>query len=354
MVTAYKRYFSEDDSYFTDLSLKPVYTNVVTRDLIEEILENQNVVQVIKSDLLKVRQIGYKEEWRLGLITPDQDKVNLRFDRLLSLHSKRTAVVHSTDYFKRNNIAINNGAVKPLGKTKWTYGLSTKLNGGEYIDIRNVTVENESRFSEHRNRSLSGFLKEDGFPLKDSYADGDPLTTDRGGTIVINEGKVIVIYPRYFVQRRLIDDEGNLVDIGIDEDFSHKTMFDIKMQPSVSRKLFQRVSASGYIPVVRYRSFPYASKFMLPLLDTPMSASGWADLFVDTRGEAKLFVAKEKTEAEWYEMMERLRQLFCNEVAKKNNHLLRFTKDIIHLNEYLYQKQKILEDYFIIQDCALF
>ena len=38
-----------------------------------------------------------------------------------------------------------------------------------------------------------------------------------------------------------------------------------------------------------------------------MSDSSWADLFIDTRGKAKLFIAKEKTLEEWKEMMERLR-----------------------------------------------
>jgi len=54
-------------------------------------------------------------------------------------------------------------------------------------------------------------------------------------------------------------------------------------------------------------AIPNASNFMLPILDTPMSDSSWADLFIDTRGKAKLFIAKEKTLEEWKEMMERLR-----------------------------------------------
>jgi len=85
-----------------------------------------------------------------------------------------------------------------------------------------------------------------------------------------------------------------------------------------------------------------------------MSTSGWAELFIDTRGKAKLFITKEKTLAEWYEMMNRLRQLFYSELARKDYHLLGLTKDKAHLNEYLAKKQEILKDYYIIQDWKLF
>jgi hypothetical protein len=93
---------------------------------------------------------------------------------------------------------------------------------------------------------------------------------------------------------------------------------------------------------------------MLPILDTPMSDSGWADLFIDSRGKAKLFIAKQKTLAEWCEMMESLRQLFFGELAKKGYHLLGLTKDPIQLNEYFMKKQKILEDFFTVMDWSLF
>jgi hypothetical protein len=348
---AYNRASAEDDSYSIDLSLKPAINNHVTPEFITEILGNPKVIQVIKNDLLKTSQIGYKEEWRLGLITPDQDRLDPNLASQIPL--RRTAVLHSTDYFKHNNIVIVNGAVKPLGLPKWSCGLSTKLNRGEFISIRSIQVEEDARISRHRSQSLPEFLREDGFPLKESYADGDPLTTVRGGTIVIDHGKAIVIYPRYFMQRRLIDDAGNLVDLGIDENFRRGPTFEVAMQPSLSRLLMQRVSSKGYIPVVRYRSFLYTSEFMLPILDTPMSCSGWADLFVDPTGRAKLFIAREKTEAEWYEMMNKLRQLLSGELAKKDYHLLGLTKDRAHLDLYLAKKQRILEEYFIVQDWKL-
>ncbi len=155
------------------------------------------------------------------------------------------------------------------------------------------------------------------------------------------------------MQRRLIDDEGNLVDIGLDEYMGHSTMFDVCIKPSVSRLLIRYVSSHGYTPILRYRSFPYASDYMLPILDTPMSASGWADLFIDTRGKAKLFIAKDKTVAEWWEMMNRLKELLYNELAGTDYHLLGLAKDKVRLNQYLGRKLEILEDYFLIQDWRL-
>ena len=351
VVTAHRRYSTESDSYSIDLSLRPAVGSGVTPELITELLGNEGVAQVIKNDLLKTGQVGYREEWRFGLITPDQDRLDPSLTGQIPL--KRTAVLHSTDYFKHNNIVVVNGIVKPLGLSKWSCGLSTKLKRGEFISIRSIRVEENARISQQTSESLPEFLREDGFPLKESYADGDPLTTVRGGTIVIDEGKAIVIYPRYYMQRRLIDDAGNLVDLGIDENLHRSPTFEVAMQPSLSRLLIQRVSSKGYIPVVRCRSCPCTLEYMLPILDTPMSCNGWADLFIDPTGRAKLFIARENTEAEWCEMMNRLRQLLSGELAKKDYHLLGLTKDRVHLGLYLAKKQRILEEYFSVQDWRL-
>lgn len=348
VITAYSRTSVEDDNYFVDLSRQVEIVDHVTPELIKEILDQQDIVQIIKNDLGRTNSITYKEEWRLGLITPDLDLIKIA-DKITP---KRTAILHSTDYFKPNNIAIAMGDHNPKGFHKWSYGLKTQLNKGDFINLKKIEIDDTST-TKHRSKLLPEFLKEDGFPLKESYLDGDPFTTDRGGTIVVDKGKLIIIYPRYFVQRRLIDDDGNLVNLGIDESFGQPIMFKVMLQPSVSRLLIKRTSKKSLIPIVRYRSFPYASDFMLPLLDTPMSASGWADLFIDNEGKGKLFFSKNKTEAEWYEMMNRLKQLLLNELARKNYHLLGLTKDKTHLNEYLSKKQGILADYFIIHDWKL-
>jgi tetratricopeptide (TPR) repeat protein len=360
-----------------DSPIQSALTHGVTPDFIAKILDQESVIDRTKNDLMKTGQIGYRETWRLGLITPDQDRYdprpsqlprqerirkltednNYRLNLVEQIPLKRTAVLFSTSYFdvQLNSLVVAGGSVPPWIRLfpGWSYSLSTKLNRGEFIPIRNIQIDTHSASAQNRSQFLPQFLREDGFPLKGSYGDGDPLTTERGGTIVIDKDKLIIIYPRYFVQRRLIDDAGDLVDIGLDENFNHDPMFGVKMRPSVSELLIRYIEANGYIPVLRYRSVPYASDFMLPILDTPMSMSGWAELFIDTRGKAKLFIAKEKALAEWYEMMNRLRQLFYDELARKDYHLLGLTKDKAHLNYYLSQKQEILKDYYIIQDWNL-
>jgi hypothetical protein len=359
------------------LPLPPTSTNVVTPELIAEILSEESVIDAIKNDLKKTRQIRGKEEWRLGLLAPGTDTYDLSYNQLprrerlskvfdatarMNLANqiplRRAAILHSTSYFnlQLNNVLILHGTKEPLIRHTpgWSYRLRSRRPGNAYRNIRDIQINTDAPSARNRNQALPKFLQEDGFPLKDAYPDGDPLTTERGGTIVIDKKTIKIIYSNYFVQSRLIDDEGNLVYMGLDENFQpSSTWCGISVMPSVSRKLYKGVAYNEYVPIVRYRSFPYASDFMLPILDTPLSDSGWADLFIDTRGRAKLFIAKQRTLKEWYEMMERLRQLFFGELARKGYHLLGLTKDQMHLNEYFLKKQRILEDYFIVMDWSL-
>jgi hypothetical protein len=360
-------------------AIKPAPDNGVTPEFIEKILSQESVINAMKADLTRTSQIGYKEVWRLGLITPDLDRYDPRPSQLtrregvkkvvgdynfrLNLDEQlpvtQTAVLYNPVYFnfQFNNLVITklNDRFPISGYTRaTTHHLSTEIEPGEFIDIRNIQMDIHSASAQNRSWLLPRFLQEAGFPLKDTYVDGDPLTTERGGTIVIDKGQVKIIYPKYFIQRRLIDDNGNLVDIGLDENFGLRSMFEVKMRPAVSDLLFRYVSAYGYIPVLRYRSFLFASEFMLPILDTPVSDSGWAELFINPSGKARLFIAKQKTLAEWYEMMKKLKQLFNRALTGTDYHFLGLTKDYTHLNQYFAEKQEILADYYVIQNWSLF
>ena len=349
----------------------------MTPAYIAAILADEGVIKAMKTDLSKTGLIGYKEVWRLGLITPDQDRFDPRpselslqqrtrkFQQDSSYRSNlveqipltRTAALYNPGSFniQFDNLTVRGGLVKPLVGfyPGWSYSLSTKQRRGEFARLRDIQIDTDSPSARNRSRSLPQFLREDGFPLKAAYSEGDPLTADRGGTIVLDKGELIIIYPCYFIQRRLIDDRGELVNIGSDESFNQEALTGVKMRPSVSERLVRCVEANGYIPILRYRFVPYASEFVLPLLDTPMSMNGWADLFIDPRGKGQLFVAKEKTLGEWYEMMEKLRQLLFDELAGNNYHLLGLTKNAINLTRYLAQKEEILAGYFIIEDWVL-
>ena len=85
-----------------------------------------------------------------------------------------------------------------------------------------------------------------------------------------------------------------------------------------------------------------------------MSASNWSELVINPQGKARLFTAKDNNDKQWAEMMSRFQQLLIEQMRKKRNHLLAFTKDKDHLNDYLKRKEAILRDYFIIEDLDRF
>jgi hypothetical protein len=363
---------------FIEAYIRSAATDGVAYDFLLRILGQESVVNVIRTDWKKTGQIGYQEVWRLGLITPDQDIFdsnpsptnrregiqriirdnNYRLNRMEQIPLKRTAVLFNTTVVggQLNKLVVTGGAIKPMiGQFPgWTYPVAMDWERGEFFGLRDIQMDPVSPSMENRSLHLADFLREDGFPLKASYPDGDPLTTDRGGIIVIEKKELVVIYPNYFIQRRLIDDEGSLVDLGLDECYDSDPMFAVKMRPSVSELLYRQVSTSGSIPVLRYRSVPYESEFLFPILDTPMSADGWADLYIDPKGKAMLFIAKPNTLDGWREMLNRLRELFLGELAKKDNHLLAFHKNKAHLHNYLMQKLLILREYYTIRDWHMF
>jgi len=349
----------------------------VTPEFIATVLEDQDVINAMKVDLSRIGQIGYKEVWRLGLITPDQDKFDPRPSQL-SLQERlgqfqqdsnyrsnlmgrvpfsRAAALYNPGSFniQPDYLTITGGAIRPeIGSYPgWSYRLSAKRDGEEYLRLREIEIDTDRPSARNRSRFLPQFLREDGLPLKQVYADGDPLTSDRGGAIVLNDKNLRIIHPTYFVQRKLMDDRGTLLDIGFDESFSPEGFLGIKMQPAVSARLVRHVEANGYTPILRYRFVPYASDFRFPILDTPMTMNGWADLFVDAKGNATLFIARENTPAEWNEMMAQLKQLLFAELAKKDYHLLGLTQDNAHLNDYLAKKRAVMARYFIIMNWVM-
>jgi hypothetical protein len=350
-----------------DLHLAFPSAESATPEYVASLLASDSVLKAINGDLVRTDQIGHKETWSLCLITSGQDRFDpvifglgrqetlkrtladrsFRSNIMGRVPVKRVAMLYSPTWFKYrlNNVLIT------ADHSMRSHGLSTKAKAGEFTRLRELKVHPAS--ARGKSTNLPQFLRESGFPLRQAYSDADPLTTERGGTIVSDGGRLIVIYPKYFTQRTVIDDDGELVYLGLNEDVEYGTKYGIEMRPSTSALLFKCVSYHGYVPIVRYRSFPCASDFMLPLLDTPMSANGWADLFIDTRGRAKLFVAKERTLAQWCEMLDELKQLLYSELAREDYHLLGLTRDPTHLNAYLVKKQAILAKHYHIDDFVL-
>jgi len=270
---------------------------------LEEVLNDEDFKTAIKDDMKITHLVDHTQMWWMGVITPDIDTVFLRrgdvyFSGIIEKARhfgqtplKKTAILYKSTFLGTfQNIIITGGNTKPLR----SYSDITKIKKGESIPIRDMKIKGVA---------LPEFLKKQGFPLKEAYNDDDPLTTERSGIIVEKGDKITIFHPSYFVQRRLIDDEGNLIYLGLDEGEDKRTNFAVNMVPSVFRKLFKETSRKGYQPVLRYHSFPYESNTMLPVIDTPISSSEWSELVIDPRGIARLFVAKDKELDEWDEMM---------------------------------------------------
>ena len=153
-------------------SLRTTMTREITPQSIGEVLNQEYIVNAIKSDLRKTDQVGYRETWRLGLITPDQDWYdprldsgslqertkrylhdrNERFKWIEQIPVKRTAVLHSTGYFNAqfNNLLVINGIRKhhlPYGRS---YSLRTRLGIGELISIRDIRINVSSSSTQDR------------------------------------------------------------------------------------------------------------------------------------------------------------------------------------------------------------
>lgn len=171
-------------------SVQSASTHGVTPELIEEVLGQESVIQAIKDDLRRTGEIGYNEAWRLGLITPDQDRFDPRPSELTlgermkklredaayqaslseQIAPKRTAVLNNPSRLgsQPNRLAVAGGTVRPpIGfYPGWSYPLSTKMSPGEYARIRDLRIDTDSPSPQNRSPSLPQFLREDGFPLK--------------------------------------------------------------------------------------------------------------------------------------------------------------------------------------------
>lgn len=348
---------------------------------LENILHDEIVKNAIKEDVKKTHLIDYKKTWKLGVITPDTDHIVFvgtgmkRMDMLKQLSHveqlplKKTAILYAPvlgNFLRTHTLTITGGDVKRIYST-WCYKLETKVRKGESFLVKEIKIAASALFragleelQESIRQRKDGmpifeFLIKQGFPLKEHYDDGDPLTTERGGIIVVSMDNPTIIHPEYFVQRSLIDDEGNMIYIGLDA--SRIMANTVEIKPFISKKLAKLRFRKGYRSneiFIRYHSFPYQSESMLPILDTPVSANLWGELAIDPQGGARLFMAKYNESNEWVKMMGKLRELFVSELNKKDNHLLGLTKDKTHLDEYLKKKEDILKNYYDIEDLGNF
>ncbi len=345
-------------------------------DQVERLLGESRIKAAISEDMRRVNVVDYKEQWKLAVIKPDEDRVIFQageFDegmgflekanRLGQMPIKHTALLYPRNVLGiQEGLAIKGGGVKRIYPV-WMYALENKPKKDESKKIEEFTIgaaaffrrgipELQSSLSHTpQGMPIPEFLRKLGFPINESFKGGNPLNLERGG-IISPDGAVH--HPEFFLQRSIVDDEGNLIVLGHDEGAASDDT--LKMQPAFYKKLAQQgFRTNGPFPfLIRYRSHPVCDETMLPILDVPMSASNWSELVVNPQGKARLFTAKDNSDKQWVEMMGKLQQLLIDEMRKKRNHLLAFTKGKDHLNEYLKRKEAILQDYFIIEDLGKF
>jgi len=337
----------------------------------ERLLSDRSVRQKIAEDLSTVDIVYQKEQWRIGIVEQGQDLVVLtpgeftqgigileQLSRTERLPLKKNALLYpSGTFMKIESLNVTGGGVKQIYPS-WSYALDRKPTKNKALSIPEITIRPSALFRQNvpelqikpgyypSGMPVPEFLRIQGFPVKDNYTDGNPFHLERGG-IITPDG--LVHHPDYYLQESLIDDKGDMIYLGINEGSASDDS--IKIGPAQFKKLAKYRFRQ---PALRYHSFPFESETMLPILDTPISASGWADLVISPKSRSRLFVAKEQSQAEWQKMMTRLSELFVGAMRKKQNRLLAFVKDETYLEEYLAEKESILKDYYTIEELSNF
>lgn len=343
------------------------YSETHLLDYVNEMLELEAVRDAIQEDLSRTALLGYKETWKLGLITPETDWVFMGTDiqpippgmskikaamRLVEVQTSMMALLFPARLFggKGNALQVNLGDMSSALQN--TYPLVQSPGKRDLMPIDEITARSPA-YRPGWKDSVSGvpvrqILRHLGFPLKTEYRDGNPLAVKRVGLV---DSQGIVHRPAYFFQRSLIDDEGNLLYLGLDDTKAILAAMP-KLRPvehvSAIGKVLRRISLAP--PIVRYCTFPFASETLLPLVDTPPTLPGWADLVISPSGRGRLFIAMDKDPFEWQQMMNLLKELLIDTLKSVEFRLLSLTKNADLQDEYLTKKESILRECFLIKE----
>ena len=323
-----------------------------------EILALDSIREAIANDLKNIGKIAPNEVWKLGTIKPGKDKIWKPEYAGSYFVPSRMAMLNPRPQsrFLHNTITIATETTQWTRSTAYDFKIVHKENN--LVSIRDDVVINNNKLSLFLMRRRVGefvplpqFLRDKGFPVGEKgIQKDDPFSTVANGVIVQRtQGNMSVIHPKLLAQRTLIDDEGKIIYLGIDEEtVPRKTIFVIRMRAAEFENFHQLFSHQRYKPILWYHSFPTVSDRMLAIWDAPLTSNLLSELVIDPRGKAKLFIPKEK--ANWQEFMNSLLRLWLTIFASKGNELLAFFKDKDCLNDYLEKKEKILRAYYLIED----
>jgi hypothetical protein len=250
----------------------------------------------------------------------------------------------------------------------WLYKYKVKARqlyrGGVYLPDDLLV---ESPYGGNEYLPLDQFLTELGFPA--APRQGDDLYTMEVSKLAVLDDKdrVHFVDEDFFVHRSLVDEDGNLIYIGLDEGIEHArddgaianqnidnfrwAPFPIRIWPWMGyglKKYFEKsVRFRRYLnltPLFRFTCFPQTTEIYLPLLDYPKNLEGAPEIFIRPDGKGTIFLPHEGISLG--EMAERLWDLWKTEYYKVNGSLLSITRNADHVNSYLEKKQAVIAEYF--------
>ena len=344
-------------------------------DQIREVLSDPSVQKAIKEDLNNLRKIRDKEEWRLGVILPGHDLVG----RLGFLNPSKRAVIFPKSMIGHlADIAVS-------GSTSF-YSRHIRLaegHGEERYLLQKIKVLDP--YHGYQPIPLPLFLQEEGFPIEQSKLSRQ-LMTIASGVIVRTpdpEGcKPLrfnkVFHPQFFIQRVLIDDEGEVIWLGLDYGQDPTPKFSVWMHPTLDvltkllMKLYQELKGAPwhYEPLVWYHTSPLPFTVAgFPLLDIPLPGYTLVEVIIEPDGirdrdldnpdrKEKVLIHQSqilipRKGADFEAMIKRLEEHWGKTLSDCRGHLLHLTKDKDKLREYLDRKMEIINEYYLVEDYKL-
>jgi hypothetical protein len=325
------------------------YVTVGERERLDQIRELLNIPLVreaLKEDFNRLGKIRDKEEWRLGVILPGHDLVG-RFSFLTP--SKRAVIFPKSVIGHPACIAVS-------GSTSF-YMRPIRLPppprcGEERYSLQQIKVLDPY----HGPVLLPQFLQEEYFPIEPSKLSQQFITTASGVIVRTPEG-LKVFHPQFFIQRVLIDDEGEVIWLGLDYGQDPASKFSVWMHPTLDMltklltKLYQEVGGVPwhYEPLVWYHTslLPFAG-MELPLLDVPPLGHTLVEVFVAPNGRCRLLIPRQG--ADFKTLVRYLEEHWEKTLSDCGGHLLCLTKDKDKLREYLNRKLEIISEYYLYED----
>lgn len=340
-------------------------------DQIREVLSDPSVQKAIKEDLNNLRKIRDKEEWRLGVILPGHDLVG----RLGFLNPSKRAVIFPKSMIGHlADIAVSGSIFFYSRRIRLPEG-----HGEERYLLQKIKVLDP--YHGYQPIPLPLFLQEEGFPIEQlklsrqlmTIASGVIVRTpDPEGCKSLRFNKVF--HPRFFIQRVLIDDEGEVIWLGLDYGQDPTPKFSVWMHPTLDvltkllMKLYQELKGAPwhYEPLVWYHTSPLPFTVAgFPLLDIPLPGYTLVEVIIEPDGirdrdpvnpdrevlihQSRILIPRKG--ADFEAMIKRLEEHWEKTLSDCGGHLLHLAKD--KLREYLDRKMEIINEYYLMEDCEL-